>query len=185
MLSFCQPALRPPSFFFFNDTATTEIYTLSLHDALPISRRESVRARAPAGEPGSGRRARPGPSPRGGPAHPSARLLCGGPEHLPQLGEGEGLVEVGATEALEEAEGVAAHRVTGGEDDALGRAGVLTRQLVVHVAAAEVGHPQVADDDVEGPYQRALERVLAVARHLDRVPPALERGAHEIGRAHV
>src|SRR2546422_11424995 len=29
-------------FFFFNDTATTEIYTLSLHDALPISE-----ARAP------------------------------------------------------------------------------------------------------------------------------------------
>src|SRR2546430_4669485 len=30
--------LRPScsSFFFFNDTATTEIYTLSLHDALPI-----------------------------------------------------------------------------------------------------------------------------------------------------
>src|SRR5260370_35360947 len=31
--------IRPPSacaFFFFNDTATTEIYTLSLHDALPI-----------------------------------------------------------------------------------------------------------------------------------------------------
>src|SRR5258708_14855873 len=26
-------------FFFFNDTATTEIYTLSLHDALPIWRR--------------------------------------------------------------------------------------------------------------------------------------------------
>src|SRR3712207_8673742 len=28
-------------FFFFNDTATTEIYTLSLHDALPILRRSS------------------------------------------------------------------------------------------------------------------------------------------------
>src|SRR5688572_32509580 len=28
-------------FFFFNDTATTEIYTLSLHDALPIWRRPS------------------------------------------------------------------------------------------------------------------------------------------------
>src|SRR3712207_7924383 len=27
-------------FFFFNDTATTEIYTLSLHDALPIFARE-------------------------------------------------------------------------------------------------------------------------------------------------
>src|SRR5260370_32746733 len=30
-------------FFFFNDTATTEIYTLSLHDALPISRRRETR----------------------------------------------------------------------------------------------------------------------------------------------
>src|SRR5256885_10286998 len=29
------------SFFFFNDPATTEIYTLSLHDALPISRERS------------------------------------------------------------------------------------------------------------------------------------------------
>src|SRR5436190_19595667 len=29
--------LRLILFFFFNDTATTEIYTLSLHDALPIS----------------------------------------------------------------------------------------------------------------------------------------------------
>src|ERR1039457_7714728 len=31
------PLLRTVCFFFFNDTATTEIYTLSLHDALPIS----------------------------------------------------------------------------------------------------------------------------------------------------
>src|SRR5256885_2046062 len=30
--------LQISSFFFFNDTATTEIYTLSLHDALPISK---------------------------------------------------------------------------------------------------------------------------------------------------
>src|SRR2546422_5232956 len=29
-------------FFFFNDTATTEIYTLSLHDALPISREKAI-----------------------------------------------------------------------------------------------------------------------------------------------
>src|SRR2546429_2985856 len=29
-------------FFFFNDTATTEIYTLSLHDALPISLERTV-----------------------------------------------------------------------------------------------------------------------------------------------
>src|SRR3712207_7332816 len=35
------------SFFFFNDTATTEIYTLSLHDALPISQRRPERAGQP------------------------------------------------------------------------------------------------------------------------------------------
>src|SRR2546425_10355746 len=44
-------------FFFFNDTATTEIYTLSLHDALPISRLDTLghevvhrRLRAPLAE---------------------------------------------------------------------------------------------------------------------------------------
>src|SRR3712207_8540952 len=30
------------SYFFFNDTATTEIYTLSLHDALPISEHDGT-----------------------------------------------------------------------------------------------------------------------------------------------
>src|SRR5690554_7676706 len=41
------------TFFFFSDTATTEIYTLSLHDALPIyPTREPRRS----GEPGPGRR---------------------------------------------------------------------------------------------------------------------------------
>src|SRR3712207_7660285 len=33
--------------FFFNDTATTEIYTLSLHDALPISCARGVRVEGP------------------------------------------------------------------------------------------------------------------------------------------
>src|SRR3712207_7095518 len=33
-------------FFFFNDTATTEIYTLSLHDALPIYTRSSQNGKA-------------------------------------------------------------------------------------------------------------------------------------------
>src|SRR5215813_15321827 len=53
--------MSSPAFFFFNDTATTEIYTLSLHDALPIyvePRRPSSRA---AGVPGAQpRRARAG-----------------------------------------------------------------------------------------------------------------------------
>src|SRR3712207_9473389 len=59
-------------FFFFNDTATTEIYTLSLHDALPIWRPGSRAARPSwaglagrsgavraAGAPGRGPRQRP------------------------------------------------------------------------------------------------------------------------------
>src|SRR5699024_12877582 len=36
------PALSP--LFFFNDTATTEIYTLSLHDALPILNAKATRS---------------------------------------------------------------------------------------------------------------------------------------------
>src|SRR3712207_9307667 len=55
--------------FFFNDTATTEIYTLSLHDALPICRGTGRGLRAPEGRlhrpprrhraPRGGRAARP------------------------------------------------------------------------------------------------------------------------------
>src|SRR5436189_1833206 len=42
--------------FFFNDTATTEIYTLSLHDALPIcGPRKSIWCRATTGESSRGR----------------------------------------------------------------------------------------------------------------------------------
>src|SRR6202790_5803575 len=37
----CSIRLSVFLFFFFNDTATTEIYTLSLHDALPISQSTS------------------------------------------------------------------------------------------------------------------------------------------------
>src|SRR5260221_14397715 len=45
------------SVFFFNDTATTEIYTLSLHDALPISRRPDSRVgRGRSGRGRGGRR---------------------------------------------------------------------------------------------------------------------------------
>src|SRR5574337_1211183 len=37
-ISYAVFCLKKKNFFFFNDTATTEIYTLSLHDALPIWR---------------------------------------------------------------------------------------------------------------------------------------------------
>src|SRR5260370_8001803 len=41
------------TFFFFNDTATTEIYTLSLHDALPIFRADHHRSHGPGGAAGA------------------------------------------------------------------------------------------------------------------------------------
>src|SRR3712207_7666778 len=47
-------------FFFFNDTATTEIYTLSLHDALPISARRPCREEEVAALEGPAPRSRPG-----------------------------------------------------------------------------------------------------------------------------
>src|SRR6266496_5630077 len=53
------------SFFFFNDTATTEIYTLSLHDALPISTRGGHRG-AHRHRRGLARPARPGGTRPGG-----------------------------------------------------------------------------------------------------------------------
>src|SRR2546421_12821369 len=61
-------------FFFFNDTATTEIYTLSLHDALPISRgspRPAPRASPPQRRPRQPARAAPS---RSRPDRKSTRL---------------------------------------------------------------------------------------------------------------
>src|SRR6266700_8042740 len=61
-------------FFFFNDTATTEIYTLSLHDALPICR--------------SGNTLRPTPRPS---ATPASRIYRS-EEHTSELQSRENLV---------------------------------------------------------------------------------------------
>src|SRR5256885_16658703 len=67
-------------FFFFNDTATTEIYTLSLHDALPISRSHFF-AIAPAATRTSVSRADARPPPR------ASRMpyFCRSEEHTSEL----------------------------------------------------------------------------------------------------
>src|SRR3712207_7549572 len=59
-------------FLFFNDTATTEIYTLSLHDALPIYAPSRTRRRA------GGPRLRPEPDRRAAPDRRSTRRRAGG-----------------------------------------------------------------------------------------------------------
>src|SRR2546422_11542034 len=72
-------------FFFFNDTATTEIYTLSLHDALPISLRTQAVCRRPRARggavrgPGRGRPSGRGAGP--GAAAPRSRPLATSPGH--------------------------------------------------------------------------------------------------------
>src|SRR2546422_7943244 len=67
-------------FFFFNDTATTEIYTLSLHDALPISRASRSAAR------GRRRRRADGPAP----PEPRAAFAPARPAPRPRRGRGAG-----------------------------------------------------------------------------------------------
>src|SRR2546428_9523189 len=61
--------VRSLSFFFFNDTATTEIYTLSLHDALPISQPADADRRPNARDPWRPDRGHlPGPADQPSPA---------------------------------------------------------------------------------------------------------------------
>src|SRR3712207_7197729 len=78
-------------FFFFNDTATTEIYTLSLHDALPIYGPGRVRLRRwPGGPAGRGHPARRPGDPRRGhrPVQPAVLHRRGG------IGRAHGLTPI-------------------------------------------------------------------------------------------
>src|SRR5271157_3178269 len=67
-------------FFFFNDTATTEIYTLSLHDAPPIPRAGS----APTGQPNDDT-ATTWPTERPGRAFPPPCGGRGGRQSIPRF----------------------------------------------------------------------------------------------------
>src|SRR3989442_13958943 len=62
-------------FFFFNDTATTEIYSLSLHDALPIYAHAPTRLTTARCRPWSAEAARPN---KLGAIHPSLLACWGG-----------------------------------------------------------------------------------------------------------
>src|SRR2546430_3895871 len=79
-------------FFFFNDTATTEIYTLSLHDALPIWRRLWTADRSPApGHTDHRRNARPC-SRSSDPANIESRESARSEEHTSELQSQSNLV---------------------------------------------------------------------------------------------
>src|SRR3989475_9932173 len=67
------------SFFFFNDTATTEIYTLSLHDALPILLRPGLRLSKPMRTKERPHQARCVDTVAGAPDEPFRQRLATGP----------------------------------------------------------------------------------------------------------
>src|SRR3712207_9548065 len=78
LTSTLHPATSSLYSFFFNDTATTEIYTLSLHDALPISDQLAGSVRDPGGDYGcnrapAGRAHNPGNNPRSSGRHPDRK----------------------------------------------------------------------------------------------------------------
>src|SRR2546430_17491060 len=73
-------AVRICSLFFFNDTATTEIYTLSLHDALPISSSNSTVTLSSRPEPDTAR------------TTPPPNLRCRSEEHTSELQSQSNLV---------------------------------------------------------------------------------------------
>src|SRR5262245_65223904 len=72
----------PSSMFFFNDTATTDIYTLSLHDALPIWRRSGP-PRCCSPPCASARSSSPPPMPR--PSRCRSPSLARSEEHTSEL----------------------------------------------------------------------------------------------------
>src|SRR3712207_9349381 len=71
------------TYFFFNDTATTEIYTLSLHDALPISSASRSTRAAPPPTPTSSCAATTRPARSATP--PSATRASRSEEHTSEL----------------------------------------------------------------------------------------------------
>src|SRR2546430_7680560 len=77
-------------FFFFNDTATTEIYTLSLHDALPICFHRAGQSERPSRGGGSGTpHLGHGPT---GPTTAGARGMVRSEEHTSELQSQSNLV---------------------------------------------------------------------------------------------
>src|SRR5882724_2909494 len=108
---------------------------------------------------------------------PNPSLLHSG-EYAAQCIELEGLLQEGTAQLFEELERVAADRVARRENDTVRDRRVHARERVEHLATAEPGHPQVADDQVERLHQRPLQRLAAIVRQHDLVPPAFERRLH-------
>src|SRR2546427_9509165 len=94
--------------------------------------------------------------------------------------EFEGLLEEWTAQLFEELQRVAADRVARCKNDAIGDRRVHARERLKHLAPAQPGHPQIANDDIEGWHQSALQRLTPVACQTALVYPALEPRPHVI-----
>src|SRR5256885_11771466 len=119
-------------FFFFNDTATTEIYTLSLHDALPIFQRVARRLIEPFDEM---------PLVLHG-LHPGERALAGG-----RLDAAHARSDAALGDDLEEADVAGAGDVRAPAQ--LARGADVQNPHLVAVLLAEQGHATAFDGVVE------------------------------------
>src|SRR2546428_7648259 len=101
-------------------------------------------------------------------------------KYAAQCIEFEGLLEEWTAQLFEELQRVAADRVARGKDDAIGHRGVHARERVEHLAPAQAGHTQIADDQIEWLHQRALQRLTPVVGQHHLVTPAFERRLHVV-----
>src|SRR5206468_74571 len=108
------------------------------------------------------------------------RSLLHSGEYAAQCVEFEGLLEEGAAQLFEELQRVAADRVARGKNDAIGHRRVHARERVEHLAPAQPGHTQIADDQIEWLHQRALERLTPVLGQHHLMTPAFERRLHVV-----
>src|SRR5436190_14097422 len=138
--------------FFFNDTATTQIYTLSLHDALPISHRAPWYAGRPV--PRRGRTAIPGPL-----ACSGRRGTSGTPTRSRARGQ---------PGSCQSPLGLRVERRVGERRHVARAAGRVDAELPADHVAAELGHPAEGRRLPSRDRHESLDAVTGVIDRLER-----------------
>src|SRR6185503_16699133 len=88
-----------------------------------------------------------------------------------QFGQAERFVKVGSAYRFEESERVTSNRVPRGKDHLFGLGRPSALELLVELPAAEPGHPQVRDNQIEAISCQPIASFLSVRRLRHRMPP--------------